>query len=58
MKEIYELIAYRNGKQVATQDITGWTTRQVEELWQIEAEDGRECEIKKTFRKNGKEITS
>jgi len=56
MKEIYELVMSVDGKVVAIQDITNWTANQVEELWLIEARQGRECEIKKTFKENGKEI--
>jgi len=56
MKEIYELVISKNGKVVAIQPLTDWTANEVEKLWLDQARQGRECEIKKTFREDGKEV--
>ena len=57
MKEIYELVMSKNGKVVAIQPITGWTVNEVENLWLDQEREGRTCEIKKTFREDGEEVT-
>ena len=50
MKEKLELLLYKNGRQVAVQDITTWTVEEVEKLLEIEERQRRTCEYQKTYR--------
>jgi len=55
MKERFELLIFKDGKQVAVQDITTWTNSQVEKLLEIEERQGRTWEYQKTYRWEGKD---
>ena len=57
MKGKFELLIFKDGKQVAIQDITNWTAEEVEKLLEIEERQRRTWEYQKTYRwEKGEEV--
>lgn len=49
MKETFELIIFKDGHQVAIQDITTWTAKEVEKLLLIQERQGRTWKYRKSY---------